>query len=317
MKFKSRAARASIAFAATLLAVPAMAADLNRGGWSSIKDTGYQPLPQVHRGAGAGPCYARGDIGVGFSGDTNGRTDIFDQATETFISEIDPNNPVEAGRNVNDTFVGSSFVSESSSNFFFGEIGYGCGSGSRGLRADVTVGFRGGRDVSFLPQPRTLTHTTTRFDNGGTIGVPTTEVEVFQDEWATTINSYSLLANFYYDFGNIRGFVPYVGAGVGVAYHDVDIYEPEASGGNQLFGDETIDVAWQVSAGVGYQLRENMILDVGYRYLDLGSANSGRIDAAGNVNPGVFYEDLTSHEIKVGLRYHFGTGSCCHAGPLK
>ena len=32
----------------------------------------------------------------------------------------------------------------------------------------------------------------------------------------TTIESYTLMANFYYDFGNFRGFIPYAGAGIGL-----------------------------------------------------------------------------------------------------
>ena len=34
-------------------------------------------------------------------------------------------------------------------------------------------------------------------------------------------------------------------------------------------------------------------------------------DNAGNWNPRVSIDDLTSHEIKVGLRYNFGASDCC------
>ena len=66
-------------------------------------------------------------------------------------------------------------------------------------------------------------------------------------------------------------------------------------------------------AGIGYQISDRAIIDVGYRYLDLGDANSERVDSAGFVNPRVNVDDITSHEIKIGLRYHFGSSDCCAA----
>ena len=38
-----------------------------------------------------------------------------------------------------------------------------------------------------------------------------------------------------------------------------------------------------------------------------------------SLNPIVRYDDITAHEFKVGLRYHFGTsgGDCCAAIPMK
>ena len=59
---------------------------------------------------------------------------------------------------------------------------------------------------------------------------------------------------------------------------------------------------------------------IGYRYLDMGSAETGRVDSAGFVNPKVKIDDLSEHEIKIGLRYAFGGGNDCCAqqyAPLK
>ena len=46
--------------------------------------------------------------------------------------------------------------------------------------------------------------------------------------------------------------------------------------------------------------------------MNYGKANSGVINSAGFVNPMVRVDDMSAHEFKVGLRYHFGSdcGSC-------
>jgi opacity protein-like surface antigen len=68
-------------------------------------------------------------------------------------------------------------------------------------------------------------------------------------------------------------------------------------------------------AGVGYQISDKAILDVGYRYIDMGKISSQRSDTAGFVNPAVKIDDIAAHEVKIGLRYHFGGADCCAAAP--
>ena len=312
MKVAFKAACASAALVATCFTTPVMSADL----YGSIKD-GYVPqLPQVHRSAG--PCYARGDVGYGFSRDNGAKFDTFNQVNDHIRNfDAGDNEVSDATINTQDIFIGDSFVSEGFDNYWFGEVGFGCGSGSRGFRGDVTFGFRQSRDFWGTPLTRTVTHNYEDF--GPTIVAPglSSTTTSMTDAFHTDIKSYSLLFNGYYDLGNFRGFVPYVGAGIGVAYNVVDdvtaLWLPGA-----IEGDEKLSFAWQVSTGVGYQIRENMILDIGYRYLDLGDAESGRIDGGYNINPPVRFETLRSHEIKVGLRYHFGSrGGCCDAVSLK
>ncbi len=319
MNVALRAACASTALAAAFFSTPAFAADLGRG-YGSVKDGGYiAPLPTIHRSA-AGPCYFRGDVGYGFATDGNPSFDVFDQ-TNDHIRNFDGSNNLlsDAITNTQDTFIGDNFVSSDLDNYWLGEVGFGCGSGSRGFRGDVTFGFRQSQD--FHGEPLTRTVTDNYEDFGPLIVAPglSSEVQTDNDPFYTDVQSYSLMFNAYYDLGNFRGFVPYVGAGIGAAYNIVDDVTA-AWLEDSIEGDKTLSFAWQVSAGVGYQIRENMILDVGYRYMDLGDARSGRIDESYgqfNVNPPIEFEDLTSHEIKVGLRYHFGSRDCCAHAPLK
>ena len=125
------------------------------------------------------------------------------------------------------------------------------------------------------------------------------------------------MLNAYKDFGNFRGFVPYVGAGIGVAYNrmsDVSFTgNPNLT--NVIHGNNDLSLAWALMAGVGYQVSDRAIIDIGYRYIDMGSISSQRSDSGGFVDPAVKLGDLTAHEFKVGLRYYFGGGNDCCSAP--
>ena len=182
------------------------------------------------------------------------------------------------------------------------EGGLGCGMGSRGFRAEMVLGMRGDRkfngDVDIVVGP-------------GPVDPPI----------HTHLKTYTMMFNAYKDLGKYGNVTPYLGAGVGVAYHIVDetYFTGNPNLTNRIEGNRDIAFAWSLMAGIGYQLSDRAILDVGYRYLDLGEAETGRVDNAGFVNPRVELDDLASHEIKVGLRYHFGQSDCCAAeyAPMK
>ena len=59
-------------------------------------------------------------------------------------------------------------------------------------------------------------------------------------------------------------------------------------------------------AGAAFQLSERVILDLGYHFIDMGKAESGKADTSGFTNNPPWGDDLTAHEFKVGLRFHFG-----------
>jgi opacity protein-like surface antigen len=185
---------------------------------------------------------------------------------------------------------------------WFGEGGVGCGSGSRGFRGEVTIGYHGDRKYDGEPGP------------WNPAGPPPLE-----DPLHTSITSYTLMLNGYKDLGNFRGFTPYLGAGVGIAYNMVDdvYFTQNPALVNQIHGDKDIAFAWSLMAGVGYQISPRSVIDVGYRYLNMGKATSERSDTAGFVNPRVNFDDIDAHEVKVGLRYHFGQSDCCAYQAMK
>jgi opacity protein-like surface antigen len=69
-----------------------------------------------------------------------------------------------------------------------------------------------------------------------------------------------------------------------------------------LPGDDKVSFAWALMAGFGYQLTDRAILDVGYRYIDMGSAQSSNVGGTR-----LEVDDMRAHEIKIGLRYHLGS----------
>lgn len=272
MKITLKAGLASALAVAACFVLPtsASAADLHGGG--SLKDS-YQPMPQVAP-ALAGPCYMRGDIGYSWNSDPTG----------TYVGNAGGADPAVRG--------------ESISNGAMYEVGIGCGSGSRGLRGDVTFGYRSDRDFKG-------------------------DVDIFvfnpiDPPIKTTLDTYTVMLNAYYDFGKFRGFVPYVGAGLGIAYHDMGmVHIDHPLSPNPQFGQSKVDLAWSLMAGVGYQITSNAVLDLGYRYIDMGSAHSDQSDLAMANNPRLVLDDVVAHELKIGLRYHFGSSAEATYVPMK
>ena len=112
----------------------------------------------------------------------------------------------------------------------------------------------------------------------------------------------TLLVNVYKDFYIFDNFLGYVGGGVGAAYH-----------GNLA---DTV-LAWQLGAGLGYELTKEITLNVGYRYLATDEYR-GKInylyDFNNSLNP--FYDlpdenntvnihPFGSHNVTAGIRYSF------------
>lgn len=281
MKSMHKAGALAVAAGALAVAAPAGAADL--GGYGgSVKDGGYmEAMPQLVRSAG-GPCYFRADTGYSFARDANIKWAQTDPLTLNYLSSDVSTLNTDGG--------------------WFGEVGAGCGwGGSRGIRAEVMLGLRGSRDIDGKPA--------NDWYDPGTGGPPE------DDPLHTSVKSYTMMLNLYKDFGTFGRITPYVGAGIGVAYNKMDevYFTGNPSLVNRIGGNSDLSFAWSLMAGVGYKLTNRAVLDVGYRYIDLGSIESSNIDNIGAYNPRVQLDDLASHEIRVGLRYNFGGGSDCCA----
>ncbi len=115
------------------------------------------------------------------------------------------------------------------------------------------------------------------------------------------ISASSVLFNGYLDLGTWYRMSPYIGAGAGAAYLNTTDYSSTAS---PPFTAGTSharwNLAWALMAGVGYQIAPNMMVDLGYRYLNLGDATSGS-DTFGSMT----IKNVAAHEVRVGLRWSF------------
>jgi opacity protein-like surface antigen len=97
-------------------------------------------------------------------------------------------------------FVTDSVTDVNIGNAWLVEGGVGCGSGTRGLRGEIMLGYHGKR------RHRGHAWTLDSASGSATRSIPRS---------AHT----TLMFNGYYDLGSYRGFVPYLGAGVGLAYN--------------------------------------------------------------------------------------------------
>jgi opacity protein-like surface antigen len=197
---------------------------------------------------------------------------------------------------------------------FGGGVGYYF---NKNIRADLTFERRQSSDV---------TGTATTIGNGvgdinGRFGLKT---DVY-------------LANMYYDFESRGRFTPYVGAGLGVANHKTStgsftdncgctsVIESgsHTTAAAALMAGVAINLTGRgepAGSGTGYgggEVARNLYLDLGYRFLYLGDAETGAVRVAdkpaapapaGPVttianDPTV--SSIHAHEFRVGLRYDF------------
>ncbi len=127
------------------------------------------------------------------------------------------------------------------------------------------------------------------------------------------IRSNSTLLMGYYDHALDQDWVLYGGFGVGWARNRVDGSQGANLGGTGYFpGASQTSGAWAAAVGLNRKLTERVMLDVGYRYVSLGKANTGTTDASFGalvpfaMNPSERLESqLRSHELRVGVNYRF------------
>ena len=104
------------------------------------------------------------------------------------------------------------------------------------------------------------------------------------------LQTLSSLASLYYDFPIHSRFKPYVGAGVGVARNHLRVDSITSPGTNGIPSQtqSSNHFAWQLGAGVAYEIGPAVALDLGYRYFDGGSVG--------------FDQTLHAQEVQLGIR---------------
>jgi opacity protein-like surface antigen len=299
MTFTTKAATTLIGLASATLAVassitPVSAADLGGPRGGSIKDSGYEAPSRMAPRGPSGPCYFRSDVGYSWSKTPGMSWPVTGDFTDPLTAVTTPN-----------TYLGDQITNTSMANTWFGDVGLGCSMGSYGIRGEVMLGYHGDRKIEGEP----LLYTNAN--------QPVPQVDPIH----ASLKSYTLMFNGYKDLGNFNGVVPYLGAGVGMAYNKMSevYFTGNPALVNRIEGDSKLSLAWSLMAGIGWQVTDRTILDLGYRYMDFGKAQSGRVDNAGFVNPALHLDHASAHEVKIGLRYHFGASGndCCATQPMK
>jgi opacity protein-like surface antigen len=225
-----------------------------------------------------GGWYLRGDVGAS----------LYDGAKFS-----QPAVSAAGGRFLNEDFGGGSFVGAG--------IGY---QYNNWLRVDLTGEYRFGSNVGAVDDYR--------FVNGA--GNPADGRNYYRGNYSAFVG----LLNGYVDLGTWNGLTPYVGAGVGFAHNSLSGFTDQGfitdrvtgvssvSGGYISDGTKT-GLAWALHAGLGYDVSPNLKLEVGYRYLSLGDAQTGRINCFCGTNAAPLkVKDLASHDFKVGMRWMLG-----------
>jgi opacity protein-like surface antigen len=138
------------------------------------------------------------------------------------------------------------------------------------------------------------------------------------DTYHATKSEWVVLGNAYVDLGTWWCMTPFIGAGVGGArvsingFTDQGIVTPVPGPGAALaslaFGDNVSrwNFAWAVHAGVAYRVTPNFTVELAYRYLDMGNGLTGDLrafDGTNNINNPTTFRSITSHDLKIGVRW--------------
>lgn len=244
------------------------------------------PPPQMVRApvAESTGWYLRGDIGVG------------NQSFKSFDFQQTGGSAWPATWRIDQKDIKDTF-------FFAAGFGY---QWNNWLRFDVTGEYRA--DVKFKAVGSYI-----NFPNPGS---PTPRAfDLYDGDHAAAV----FLVNAYLDLGTWWCLTPFIGAGVGGAYHMTsaltDIGLNTDGGGLSAFGyansgNNNWSFAWAAHAGVAYTVTNSFKVELAYRYLNMGSAQTAEILCGGSgcgtgTGPRAFYhlKNIDSHDLKLGVRW--------------
>ena len=148
------------------------------------------------------------------------------------------------------------------------------------------------------------------------------------------------MANLLYDFSDFGRFQPFVGAGIGLIESNLSASAHDFAIGTNLvdnpacittntnfsFGassceidDSENDLGWQLLAGLGYNITDNLSWDTHYRYVNVGDVRTEGDYTEFAIDPDTRptevsqligdLEDVSQHMIMTGFRYRFGASA--------
>jgi opacity protein-like surface antigen len=128
------------------------------------------------------------------------------------------------------------------------------------------------------------------------------------NEFTADVKSWLGLANAYWDICTIHGLTPYLGAGIGFSTLTVDGLKDVNVPQNSFFFGAThtqTNFAWALYAGLAFDITPQFVVDLGYRYANLGDARSGVVTAYDFSDSYASHQlqDLTSNDLLLAVRY--------------
>jgi opacity protein-like surface antigen len=141
-------------------------------------------------------------------------------------------------------------------------------------------------------------------------------VDIDTDHWKQQLRIQTLFINAYWDINTGTSFTPYVGAGLGIGIirnkFSGSGWNPGDGDWSENFGSKTTtNFAWNVGAGLGYDINDSWTVDLGYRFVGLGSVKTSTFSEASSGTPGRVREthgkidNLFQHQVSLGVRYTF------------
>lgn len=160
------------------------------------------------------------------------------------------------------------------------------------FRMDLTGEYRGKSTFSALDA----------YGVGAPPASGTNQTIVTKSEWVALVNAYL-------DLGTWWCVTPFIGAGIGGAnvmlsnFQDINV----PNGGVAYAEDKSKwNFAWALHAGLAYQVTPGFTVEFSYRYLNMGDGETGDIiayDGTNNVFNPTTFKDITSHDLRLGLRW--------------
>jgi opacity protein-like surface antigen len=130
-----------------------------------------------------------------------------------------------------------------------------------------------------------------------------------------TATGWTGLLNAYMDLVDMGPAKLYVGGGLGFSYLEpkitVDKAAVAANGGTSILTAGTtatykqeMSFAWSLGAGFSFEAAQNVSLDIGYQYVDLGGSKDTLSESSNSAMAASFpFENLTAHNIVASVRF--------------
>ena len=265
---------------------PVKAADLDPALEDPVQDISSMPVANVVFGSG---WYVRGDFGG---------VQLY-QANPFYTGVLNVNSASTFGSSAPGVT-----LKQSHELGYVGGIGGGYAFTSH-LRADVVVDYQ-------MPVHSNAYGKGFPCQNGfGPVvaGISNPTYGTCTGTYQANLNSYDALVNGYYDIGTWYGVTPYIGAGVGLSFghyqtsstynqadgtsYNVTVTNPASGQTYSINYDRSsshtyYNFAYALMAGVAFPIFDHTKVDIGYRFLDLGS---------------VLGTNVREQQVRAGIRY--------------